>query len=1046
MINGINNSFDATLDGLTNLNTSDITCDTVTAHMGTFVDLTVSGITDIGSVIIDYSAVDELYVNTKITLEDGGTIILPLNSLSDDYLSPNVALNYRLNVFSVLQTFNAGISVSGTVTLPNGSILDIYLSSNVCLLNATQTLINKTLTSPTINTPTISDPLLTGKITFNQANGDKIIFKRFIGNFNIPEPDQDHKIILGTGYLFYNVPASDQHVFTYSNAFGMNTILGLSSTGAYLGVGSIRLNPAELGTKLIYYTDEFDANFLTEIQTNILRHVIPTGNSYVFRIGSTDIITINSSGITGLGFSNFALLNASNTFTQTNTFPRINFTDISGTKLQYYTGYTTEIQTNIIRHNIPTTATHRFAINGLDMMTIGQTYTGATDDEINVNPRNTTSGRHLIFNSNHPSNPTARNGMIGFIGTALRYTIGSEIASGHLFQIAQPASTNICNINLSGVTISTGALIFPSGNAIKIYYNGTGGGVLTEVVSGSTLRQRSTSSHKFAISNIDKVTIDANGLTCEEVIYAKDAMRTDSALFLYDQTIVTPVNRSMLFQFGANLYIDNKTIGGYTIIQSADALGDPVDVFEVSLSECKITTTNGLTVTGVNSGLRLINGSGSQGNILMDIGIPYLTINNLEPEGWILFECRSASDVTFGVIEIAVLEIWLYGVLRVCQDQTNYNLHTLFTQTNAVFDVQNDVNSGSINFKVRNSSGTISTPLQITSSNTTINNISVTGSVSLPTTSISDSALSTNVCLLNATQTLLSKTIASGTFTGDNLFNGNAIIRTTNTTTNVLRVESSGFGANNSNTNIYENAQDFYIDLYDNLNTLRNQLKLTYSGLTLSTGILTLPNNSISNSSLSSDVVLKDASQTLTLKTLTSPTINTPTINTPTISTPTINGVTTMNGNLNLPTTYVARDTGQLGWTPFSTDVVISGTVTLALNTWYNLSYITLPVGVWIVHGQICYDCVGAGTVGLREITIADGPAVQDSTCVEIATNIFHYTGANNRTSARISRYVVCGVAKTIYLNFRFRQSLSGSYQINISTQSGMNFQCVKIS
>jgi hypothetical protein len=163
-------------------------------------------------------------------------------------------------------------------------------------------------------------------------------------------------------------------------------------------------------------------------------------------------------------------------------------------------------------------------------------------------------------------------------------------------------------------------------------------------------------------------------------------------------------------------------------------------------------------------------------------------------------------------------------------------------------------------------------------------------------------------------------------------------------------------------------------------------------------------------------------------------------------TTATFNNITTMNGNLNLPTTYVARDVGQLGWTPFSTDVVISGTVTLALDTWYNLSYITLPVGVWIVHGQICYDCTSAGTIGLREITIADGPAVQDSTCVEIATNIFHYTGANNRISARISRYVVCGVAKTIYLNFRFRQALSGTYIINVSTQSGMNFQCVKIS
>ena len=127
MINGINNSFDATLNGLTNIDMSDITCDTVTAHTGNFVDINVSGISTIGSVVIDYSAVDELFVNTKITLENGGTIILPLNSISDDYLSPNVALDYKLNVFTVLQTFNGGILVSGTVTLPNGSILDAYL-------------------------------------------------------------------------------------------------------------------------------------------------------------------------------------------------------------------------------------------------------------------------------------------------------------------------------------------------------------------------------------------------------------------------------------------------------------------------------------------------------------------------------------------------------------------------------------------------------------------------------------------------------------------------------------------------------------------------------------------------------------------------------------------------------------------------------------------------------------------------------------------------------------------------------------------------------
>lgn len=95
----------------------------------------------------------------------------------------------------------------------------------------------------------------------------------------------------------------------------------------------------------------------------------------------------------------------------------------------------------------------------------------------------------------------------------------------------------------------------------------------------------------------------------------------------------------------------------------------------------------------------------------------------------------------------------------------------------------------------------------------------------------------------NTFNTLTNKTIDAGTFTGDNLYNGNAIIRTTNTNKYVLRVESTGFGANNSKSEIYESAQDLYIDLYDSSSTLRNQIKLTYSGLNLAKGFIKLENN-----------------------------------------------------------------------------------------------------------------------------------------------------------------------------------------------------------
>ena len=981
MINGINNSFDATLNGLTNIDMSDITCDTVTAHTGNFVDINVSGISTIGSVVIDYSAIDELFVNTKFTLEDGGIIILPLNSISDDYLSPNVALDYKLNVFTVLQTFNGGILVSGSVTLPNGSILDAYLSSNVPLKNTAN--------------------------TFTQLQ-------------------------------------------TLNN--------GLTVTGTLtLPNGSI-----------------VDA-YLT---------------------------------------SNVPLKNAINTFTQTNTFPQINFTDVVGTKIQYYTGYTTEIQNNILRHNIPNGATHNFSINAVDMMTI-------LANVINVNPTNTTTSRHLTFYT-HPTNQPSRGACIGYNGGLIYRVGGAAGTDTHSFRtltdttIFTIASTGV-TLNAGDFTMSTGVIQFPTAVGRKINYYTTA--YYTEVQAG-ILRHVSATEHRLMCGTTDILTLTSTALTLStgtDINQSGDGVILQTGTgtntlkgIIINGNLTVSVGGSVNLPFNTILddyltpnvaLLDNNQIftGGNTFISplilgtSTSAYGPRIyyyggdglfftEIVSFTTGPAMRTVAQNkmfLNVEGSDvlsfdifdttlrtNSLKFVNGFGKEAAITIEDpgGADYLFLRNYEPSGWISFVCADSIDVGYNVIDLAYKELWLYGVTRICQDFLNWGLHTLFTQTNALFDIQNDVDSGSINFKVRSPPipyystflpGTISTPLQITTSNTTINNqaifnngISVTGSVTLPNNSISNNALSSDVVLLNATQTLTNKTLTDTNqikFSNTSPDNRRQITLYENSQTNHAEnyfIGISPYAIHYNIKNVTTPTISSHRFTIGSGTTYTDCLLINSSGLTLSTGILTLPNNSISNSSLSSDVVLKDASQTLTLKTLTSPTINTPTINTATL-----NNITTMNGNLNLPTTYVARTTGQLGWTPFSTDVAISGNLALALNTWYNLSYITLPVGVWIVHGQICYDCVTAGTIGYREITISTvSNASSDSTCVEIASNVAHFSGTNNRSICRISRHLVCGIERTIYLNFRFSQSLSGSYQINTSTQSGMNLSCVKIS
>jgi hypothetical protein len=96
-INGINNNFNPTIDGLTAFNLDDIVCNSIVVN---------------------------------------GSITLPNNSILDQYLTTNIPKKNQNNTFSGLNTYNGGLSVSSSLTLYNNAIIDSYLSSNVPLKDA----------------------------------------------------------------------------------------------------------------------------------------------------------------------------------------------------------------------------------------------------------------------------------------------------------------------------------------------------------------------------------------------------------------------------------------------------------------------------------------------------------------------------------------------------------------------------------------------------------------------------------------------------------------------------------------------------------------------------------------------------------------------------------------------------------------------------------------------------------------------------------------------------------------------------------------------
>ena len=253
---------------------------------------------------------------------------------------------------------------------------------------------------------------------------------------------------------------------------------------------------------------------------------------------------------------------------------------------------------------------------------------------------------------------------------------------------------------------------------------------------------------------------------------------------------------------------------------------------------------------------------------------------------------------------------------------------------------------------------------------------------------ILDSQLSSNVCLLNSSNT----------------FNNNNFI----SSSYALCFQHYG------QTNLFENASNFYIWNLANsgVTILRNRnsagadvdsFQLSTTNLTLSTPLVC--NNGLS---LNDGTSITNLTQNLGDFSITNNKINSTGYGDIIFKTTDISNYTAerirvsyntlkTNVNITLPSTFTSQISGQLGYI-YKGSVISVATTNLVNGTVYGIAVISLPVGVWHVFGQACYSFASTATLLYEQISINQDTqnTIIDTNNMIMTTNVSSNSGYNS--------------------------------------------------
>jgi hypothetical protein len=136
------------------------------------------------------------------------------------------------------------------------------------------------------------------------------------------------------------------------------------------------------------------------------------------------------------------------------------FSDTLGTKNQYSSGYITEIQTGILRHNVPSGASHRLSVNSSDVITVDSTIL--------------TVGGNIFVNSTTASTTTTSGALRVGGGAGI---IGNIYLGGNIFVNSSTESTST----------TSGALTVTGGVGIGKRVNVGGDTYITSTTASSSI-------------------------------------------------------------------------------------------------------------------------------------------------------------------------------------------------------------------------------------------------------------------------------------------------------------------------------------------------------------------------------------------------------------------------------------------------------------------------------------------------------------------------------------------------------------------------------
>ena len=486
----------------------------------------------------------------------------------------------------------------------------------------------------------------------------------------------------------------------------------------------------------------------------------------------------------------------------------------------------------------------------------------------------------------------------------------------------------------------------------------------------------------------------------------------------------------------ASARINQTSNGNGALLRTLNMLGNYDIVFDAGTGKINQTNSTGINLLNSitmnsnsnisQSGTGIISQTGSSTNQLKNTTITgTFTLN---AGGTLVLPANSISDSALST------NIPLKNASNTFTASNTFNTITLSSNSNI-----NQSGSGIIS-----QTGSSTNQLKNTTitGNLTINS---GGSLILPSNSINDAALSSNVCLLNANNTFTGSinTFSTGSveLTNDSLYirSGNGL----NLFDTLTPASQSTIFVSDGNLN-FENYGDMLsgsgaegnikFSTYNNTATFprfKQRLNLNYDGVQVKNGVLRiyntdetsylqaqcdLSNSIITNYGSGGNLVLRNWNGTSTKEMVQISYTQT-----------TFTTEITCHANINLQSTFVTPSGGQLGYSIQGVNYGLALNPLVVGTTYLKGELQNLPVGVWLIESQACFKALGAFNYTYELCIISGGGLV--ITFDNYKTGYFQAAATNDIFGDKVSKVIVNTAVTSYRQLFRItRQTGNASF------------------